>query len=602
MIRFRRRGLALLGTAVLTAATVGAVPAATATAAPAAPRALAAQGTPFGSAGFAEFGTGSELSLSALNTGATQLARVDQAFSATVGAGGGLGPALIDPQTGAVVQPAVSGANATARGSGAEVGLGLTPAQANQIQLGIAQAKAPPPTTVGSIAGPDVSAVPLQIPGVIQTGVLHGFASANYSPSFCPVGQPIGYGLGSAAAPTTVLSTVVASPGAAATSTRSDLVANPDGTFGLQTRVSETIAPLLVTLAGAGTATPTTLEVDVSGTSPSSPVTLTAATDGEGHSSILLGNANPTVTVKLTLAGVAVPPITASLTALQPLLNTLLGPTSALHTLLSGLGLNLSVTLGGTTPASPLVDANGAVVFANGANAISGSYDILALHLSLGSTVVTDLRLGHMEAYAALPNGSIACTVPVAKVASVPNVTAGNSFTWSISIPSSATALADSACDLTNIVATDKIKVNSGSPSFTVGAISRGGTYNASTGTITWPNLGSYHPGDPPIVLTVTVNIPSNSPAGVLQDTANVTAGLGNCTGGVTGITTLIGNVGNVVLGGSITLVAPTVSAGGAGAGLATTGTGPLLPWIAAGLLAMAYATRRLVRRTRRAE
>jgi hypothetical protein len=381
------------------------------------------------------------------------------------------------------------------------------------------------------------------------------------------------------------------------------LFANTDGTFGLQTRVSETIAPLVVTLAGAGTATPTTLAVTVQGTSASTPVTLTAITDGEGHSTMVLGNADPTVSVVLTLAGVPLPAITASLGSLAPLLNGLVGPTSALHTLLNGLGLNLSVTLGdGHTVASPLRDANGAVVFANATNAISGSYDLLALHLSLGSTVVTDLRLGHMEAYAALPNGSIACTVPVAKVASVPNVTAGNTFTWSISVPSSATALADSACDLTNIVVTDKIKVNSGSPSFTVGAISNGGTYNTSTGTVTWPNLGTYHPGDPPIVLTVSVSIPSNSPAGVLQDTANVTAGLGNCTGGVTGITTLIGNVSNVVLGGSITLIAPTVSAAGVGAGLATTGTGPLLPWIAAGLLAMAYATRRVVRRTRRVQ
>jgi hypothetical protein len=95
----------------------------------------------------------------------------------------------------------------------------------------------------------------------------------------------------------------------------------------------------------------------------------------------------------------------------------------------------------------------------------------------------------------------------------------------------------------------------------------------------------------------VQITVPSNSGAGVLADTANVAAGLGNCTGGVTGITTLHGNISNAILGGSITLLAPTVTSGNGGAGLATTGTGPLLPWIAAGLLLMAYATRRVVRR-----
>jgi hypothetical protein len=93
------------------------------------------------------------------------------------------------------------------------------------------------------------------------------------------------------------------------------------------------------------------------------------------------------------------------------------------------------------------------------------------------------------------------------------------------------------------------------------------------------------------------VSIPANSPNGVLADTANVTAGLGNCTGGATGEATAIGAVDQAIIGGSITLIAPSVTA--SGNGLATTGSGPTLPWIAAGLLILAEGTRRLLRRAR---
>jgi hypothetical protein len=197
-----------------------------------------------------------------------------------------------------------------------------------------------------------------------------------------------------------------------------------------------------------------------------------------------------------------------------------------------------------------------------------------------------------------LESGAISCTVPVAKVANPAVVQAGSSFTWTILIPATSTVLGASTCDLTNIKATDKISVNSGSPTFTIDSISKGGTYNSSTGTITWANLGTYHPGDPPIPLTIGVTVPSGSAAGVLQDTANVTAGLGNCTGGATGVATAIGAVQNAIIGGSVTLIAPRVTAAGSG-GLAATGTGPMLPWLAAGLLVLAAATHRVLRRAR---
>ncbi len=593
----RKRAVALMGAAVLTGVMVGVVvPATAASAAP-------AQGTPYTQAGFISYGTGSELDLSAVGTATSTLANVDQAFSGVTAAGGTVGTdAVTSPITGAVVQPAGApeGENASARGSGLEVGLGLTTAEANQIKLGIAQSYSAPPESDGTLAGPAVSAVPLSIPGVLQTGVLHGFSATAYNNEFCPVGQPIAFGLGSAAAPTLVLGDTVASPGAAASSTRTDLIANEDGTFGLQTQVAETIAPVVVSLP-TGAATPTSIQITVQGTSANTPVTLTAYTNGEGTSTVKLGNADPQVTVAITLLGIKLPTITASLSGLAALLNPLLGAGGTVSSILSGLGITLSVNIGTGTPTSPIP------TFTNGTNQISGYYDLLALHAALGTTTLADLRLGHMEADVSLPTGSIACTVPIAKNADPTTVTAGNTFVWSISVPSSIASLNDSTCDLTNIAVTDKIKVNSGSPTFTVGAISDGGTYNASTGTVTWADIGNYHPGDPPIVLTIDVSTSAKSAAGVLEDTANATSGLGDCTGSATGIVSATETfLGNVVVTGSITLIAPTITpASGTGTGTGGTGTlpltgeGPTLAWIAGGLLVMAYGTRRVLRKAR---
>ncbi|MDQ1391333.1 MAG: hypothetical protein QOF30_310 [Acidimicrobiaceae bacterium] len=591
MIRFRKRGLALMGTAVLTMASVGVVPAVNASAQP---RALAAAGVPFSRAAFLAYGTGSEVHLSAVSSGASTLAKVEQAFSANTAAGGGLGAAMVSPVTGAVVQSdqTANAANAYGRGSGLEVGLGLSAAQSNQLKLGIAEAHAAPPS--GLITK---TAIPLNIPGILTTGLLTGKAAAAYNSSFCPVGQPLAYGEGDASAPTSVVGQtppLVSGTGASGTQaaqsrTRTDLVANADGTFGLQNTVEEIITPLTVNLGAA-----VQLAVTVQGNGPNSPFTVSTFTDGEGHSSVTFSNNDPVVKIDLKVSGVTTTLANVKLSLLAGIINPLLGTGSALSTTLALLGVHLSINVGVRTTLP------GAI-----AGSTSVAYDLLAINASLGAPIapplpaltVADVRLGHVESEVALPNGAIACTVPVAKVANPAVVQAGNTFTWTILIPATSASLNDSTCDLTGIKATDKISVNSGSPTFTINSISNGGTYNASTGTITWANLGTYHPGDPPIAVSIGVSIPAGSAAGVLQDTANVTAGLGNCTGGATGVATAIGSVGSAIIGGSVTLIAPQVTA--AGAGLATTGTGPMLPWIAAGLLILAAATHRVLRRVR---
>ena len=597
MIRFRKRGLALVGTAVLSAASVGMIPASPASAAP---RALAAQGTPFGTAQFAAYGTGSEISLNALPGGTgTALARVDQAFSANTASSGPLGAAINSPITGQLVQSdqTANNANAYGRGSGAEVGLGVAPAIANQIQLGIAEAHAPPPT--GLITK---TAVPVNIPGLVNLGLLTGRAAASYNSTFCPIGGPLAYGEGDAAAPTAVAGTpppiaLISGTGAsgsnaAQTRTRTDLIANPDGTFGIANTVQETIAPLTINIG--------TLQValTVQGTGTNAPLTVVTANNGEGTSGVTFANNDPVVSLAISSGGVSL--FSAALvkaSTLNGLLAPLLGPTGLITTTLGLLNTQLLVDFASNPPAmTPLPGAP--------AGATSIQYDLLHLNVKVLGANVADVRLGHVESEVLLPNGPIECSIPVSKVANPATVVAGNTFTWTINVPSSAAALSDANCDLTNIKVTDMISVKSGGVLFTVGTISNGGVYapsSGSAGTVTWANVGTYHPGDPPIQLSVMVSVPANSPAGVLQDTANVSATLGNCTGGASGVAsaTLTSlNGANAVIGGSVTLAAPSVSAA-VGAGLAATGTGPMLPWIAAGLLILAEGTRRLLRRAR---
>jgi hypothetical protein len=595
MIRFRKRGLALMGTAVLLAATVGFIPAP----ASAAPRALAAQGTPFGTAQFAAYGTGSELSANVVPSGGgTAVARVDQAFSANTASSGTLGAALNSPVTGQLVQTdqTANAANAYGRGSGAEVGLGVSPAIANQIQLGIAEAHAPPPT--GLITK---TALPVNIPGLVNLQTLTGKAAASYNSTFCPIGAPLAYGEGDASGQTGVVGAtppVVSGTGAtgtqaAQTTTRTDLIANPDGTFGISNTVSEIIAPLSVNL---GTLS---VQITVQGNSITAPLAITTHNNGEGTAGVSFVNTDPVVKVDILVGGVNVYSLTAiKASGLNAALAPLLGTGGAINLITAP--LNTVLTLDFPTNPPAMTPVPGAP-----AGATSIEYDLLHLKATVLGVQVADVRLGHVESEVLLPNGPIECTVPVAKVANPATVVAGNTFTWVISVPSSATALSDANCDLTNIKVTDMISVKSGGVLFTVGTISNGGVYaptSASTGTVTWANLGTYHPGDPPIQLSVAVSVGANSPAGVLQDTANVSATLGNCTGGASGVAsaTLTSlNGASAVIGGSITLAAPSVSAAAGGAGLATTGTGPMLPWIAAGLLILAEGTRRLLRRAR---
>ncbi|MFN2606781.1 MAG: hypothetical protein ABR511_02610 [Acidimicrobiales bacterium] len=495
---------------------------------------------------FAAYGTGTALSVNALTLGATTTGGVHAAFSgATVNSTGATG--TINDEFGQAVQPPLSGKYSYGRGTGLEVGLLVPAAQqtdVNQLLLsGLAQAAAPPPTP---LITKDIA---LDLQPVAFASLLRGQAQAVFDKNTCAIGQPLSFGrgfasnlqlvgpVGSAAAATNV-----SGNNASESRTFTYLTPNGDGTFGLVSETHQHVAPISI-LGGA-------ITIEVLGELG---MRVTATGKPGGSSVQFLGN--PVLTVKI--AGVPVPG---------------LGSLS-LSSLFGGRGLTLPIgglaqislgapprALGGPVGSVPSLAANG--------TSASAGYDAIGRVslLALPGLTALDLGIGHMEAAVTVPAGGIHCNIPVAKSATPNPAQAGDDVTWTISIPDDAASFAKLfACDLLNISATDTHSVLSGNPRFQLTSASNGGVINGNT--VTWANLGNYRRGDPPIKLTITGHIIGGT--GVLQDIANVTATLANCTGGAAG-QDIAGQASfqNNGLTGGVRLVGPEVNAGN----LASTG------------------------------
>ena len=531
---------------------------------------------------FSGYSSGTAVSVNALQLGTTQVANVQQATASAVVNSKGLNPPPSVNEMGqTVLPPAEAAKNAYGRGAGAEVGL-LTnvPDPNNQNQLilsGLAQADAPPPT------GPVVKTVgPVVLDPVVRAALLTGVAQATYDPNFCPIGVPFSYGRGEAAGAQVLTSPGPPASGLVDTSQAGKdvsqsrsftyLVPNGDGTFGMASETHMTVAPITIGAVG-GLPAPVTLEL------VGEFVLRTVATGKPGGASVTFapaGSPSPT----------------------DPLVK--LNGTTVLTTqqLLGGGGLNVPVapllTLQIGVPPRPIGATTGAAVAATDGTSASGAVDLVRLSvLSVPGLTGGDIRVAHAEGAVSAPAGGIKCTVPVSKTADPDPVTVGNDVTIHINIPADVNQFSTLfGCDLIGIKVTDTEAVASGNPSFTLVSADNGGTISGNT--VTFGNAGNYHPGDPPRVLNVVLHIPAGSGAGVLKDTAQVSAVLGNCTGGAAG-QDLVGsaNLQNSAITGTGVLTGPTVSRGN----LAATG-GNSWPLVAgAGFLLVALGLVRLRRR-----
>ena len=535
---------------------------------------------------YSALGSGSVISANALQLGSSQILGLHAAVSGgAVNSRDGLGGPQTTELGGQNINPALPDKNAYGRGTGLELGLATPLPQGvdlNQVILsGLAQAAAPPPSPLVT------REIALPVNPLLYSSTLRGQAQATFDPNFCPIGKPLTYGLGAAEnlqilsagetnpdgsfqSPVLGTSITAGVPRAVSQSrTFTYMFPNGDGTFGLASETRQTVAPISV---GANPLTGGLITIEVAGE-----FVMRAIATGKPGGAKVEYSGNPVITIKL--AGVVVPP-----TPLR--LQDILGP--------NGLSVPLAplanVNIG--TPPHAIKNAAAPKVESGDGTTASAAVDAIRLQLlTIPGLTAADVGVGHMEAAVNVPAGGIKCQIPVSKTVEPDPVLVGNVATYRISIPSDAgffAALFD--CDLIGISATDLQEVQSGNPRFEFVSADRGGVIAGNK--ITWSNLGNYKLGDPPIVLTVQAKILSGS--GVLRDTVDVSATLGNCRGGAVG-TDLVGQArldGSAIVG-KVTLVGPNVGRGN----LPPTGGTAMPLAVGGGLVLLALGALRLRRK-----
>lgn len=512
----------------------------------------AASAHPLSAQPFSGYATGTQVSTDALTVGTTQVANVQEAFAGASVNSQGLASG-IDNEMSQVVQPPLPGKNSYARGAGAEVGLVTnsgSPVDPNQLILsGLAEQSAPP-----NQPNPDVKTVgPVEAAPVLFASLLQGTAQAIYDPNFCPIGKPLNYGKGEAAN-VQVLPTAAGGPGGlvntgigsntntANTRSFQYFAPNGDGTFGLISETRQHLVPIGVGTPVAGIS-PLTVQVDgdfimrVRATGKPGLPAFKFIGDPLVPGPASIEFSDPLVTITGPL-GVPVPPTPLKLSAL---LN--IAPIS-----IPGIA---TITVDGLPRAIGGLPGTAAAISPDGTSVAAG-YDLLRIAL-LPVLGVLNLRVGHMEGTATVPPGGVKCDIPLIKTGTPDPAQAGQDVTITITIPDPVKFPELFACDLINISATDTHRVLEGNPRFQITGASNGGIIEGDS--VRWPNLGNYTRGSPPIQLTVTVHVIGGT--GVLEDTVDVSATLGNCTGGIagqdiTGSGLLDGGavLGNVTFGG----------------------------------------------------
>lgn len=497
---------------------------------------------PVATANFNGFADGTSIHASALQSGSTTLAEVDQAYSGSAVNSQGFGSQIVS-QINTVVQAAAADKKSGARGSGVELGIGATTPIANDPALLAQKAVATAPPNSGLID----NKLALNLDPIIDAALAEGKAQANWATdpagnNGCVLGQDLALGVGHLAQAAAVggpgPGAVITAPGDSLTKSREVFVPQVDtngnslngGGVGLMSETTGTVAPVgllgnAVTITVAG---PWHLRAVATGIPGQAYMQY-------GPDNLPGGQAGTTPLITLQ-AGLATTIITA-------------------QQLVGGQGLNLNLgiaqitlatqphALGGSTTSAPVAAADG--------TSVSGEVDILKVALP----GIADVRLGHMEASATVPSGGILCQVDVSKVAQPSTVNPGDSFNYIISVHN------PHACTLTGVKVVDTVTATRGILFSILGETPAADSHTSNT--LTWNDIGPIAPNETK-TLTVNMKIGAGSAGGVLTETANVTA---SCAiGNVSGNSTIA-----VPAAGSATIQAPNIN-GGAGRALPVTG------------------------------
>jgi hypothetical protein len=526
---------------------------------------------------FSAYGAGTTLHVNAVQTAdvGPKIANAGVAFSGASTNTAGLGTAVND-ELGEPVQPVKAGLESYGRGDGVEVGLGTAVPNnpdANQIILGdLAEAAASPPepTADPAPAGPYQTGVVektlLDVPAdpLAYASTLRGDAQALYNEkALMPMlGTPMAFGLGYAedaqlvntgAANTdgTMQAPLVEAytdgPGRSVSQSASYtyLVNNGDGKCGVGVETRQTIAP--VTLFG-GTDNAVTIEVLGEWV-----LRMVATGTGDPVLTYGPGTVSPETPILRILQGGTVNQILK--------FQDLFGDTG-----LTIPGAPLLEVAIGEDPrgiAAPTASPDPESQPTKTSTDVAAAVDVARIRLlptaaPMAGFTALDLRIGHFEGKIHVPAGGVNCEIPIQKKPDKDPATIGQPLTYTVTVPL-ADIMAPFPCELTNIKVTDttgpdpddKTINKSNPPKFNISGGSVVGNANAKPSvsadkqSITFDNIGTWKPGDPPIQVKITGSVAGGP--GKIKDTATATATPGNCKA----VDSVVGRVIGNVVGGS---------------------------------------------------
>jgi len=452
-----------------------------------------------------------------------------------------------------VTNPALPTKNTYAKGQGLEVGIAGTPPADGQILLaGKAEQSALPngPTITKEEA--------VAVPPVAFASLVRGRADAKWNADNCVLGTDLARGLGYASnvqlvdtgTPTAdgfqkpIVAADASTPERSVSQTLSHEALVPNvtgtpavatGTFGLQSEVRQTIAPVTLFKGAANEVTfeflgEWVLRVIASGTA------------GTGTIFYGPGTTTPSTPIIRIIQPAASPPVTDVLT-----FQDVFGPTGVSVPIPGVAELTIGEApraIGGAYKSAPT----------NTGTTVSAAVDVVRLKLADGQ--LGDVRIGHMEAKATVPAGGITCALPVTKAAtpSTVNATTAPDGNFLVTI----TVMNPYDCPLTDVSALDVISRKSGDVTFTIvegdprndpakGAGAVFTTTSPTAATASYGALGTIAPGATKEI-KVVLHVAKGS--GEIQDIATVKGTL-NCPGG-----TAIGDAkAKASLVGSFTLI-----------------------------------------------
>jgi uncharacterized protein DUF11 len=497
-------------------------------------------------ANYAGYASGTVVHADALQNGGTRLADVEVAFSGAAYTSAALGG--IKNEVSRVVTPAlepiVGNGKGYGRGTGLEVGLAVAPSGPNQIVLpSLVQATAPPNT---SLLNQEVAVVNLD--RLAFARLLRGQAQgrARADNGCVTLSDDLGYGLGYATdlglldtAPnpgtqgldSPLVSVTASDPDRAASQSvsRTTLVPGvktPSGVqrFGLVSETRETIAPVTF-LKG----TPNQFTLEVAGEW----VLQVTANGVAGSFHYGPGTASPET------------PVVRTIDSAGKVTNVL-----TLQQLLTNKGLNLTIpgvaeiaigeaprALGGAGGTNPTASATSS----------SAAVDVARVKLlESGDNHAADVRVGHMEAAVAVPEGGITCGIGLAKASSKESVTGNEEFTWTVTVSN------PHDCTLIDVGVVDTITASD--PGITFALVSHSPPATTTANSLTWTGLGPIAPGGS-LTLTINMRVTAARVAGQLTDTVVATGKCGRASADGT-----VDAASAVALDGTVTLKLPNVT------------------------------------------